>query len=236
MKKFFLLFILFSMELFALDVKTTIKTKLIKKLPKLEITKIESTPIANIYEIISGNKLFYTDSNANYLIIGNIIDLSSKINLTQDKIDTLSKVEFSDLPLNQAIISIKGNGEHKIAVFTDPHCPFCQKLEQTTLKNLDNTTIYYFLLPSINHVGAELDAKKILCSENNEKVFLDYMLKGLEIQNNNVSCSNIKLLNLFKNVAQKMNIDATPTIITEDGKVIVGAVSIDYLKQLLRIN
>jgi thiol:disulfide interchange protein DsbC len=234
MKKYFLLFILFSFQLFAIDIKT-IKTKLVNKLPKLEITKIESTSIPNIYEVISGNKVFYTDTTANYLIIGNIIDLNLKTNLTQNKIDTLSKIKFSDLPLDQAIIHINGDGSHKIAVFTDPHCPFCQKLEQTTLKNLSNTTIYYFLLPAANHVGAESDAKKILCSENKEQVFLDYMRDGNELKNNNMSCNSIKLLDTFKYIAQKINIEATPSIIMEDGRVIVGAVSLDYLKQLLNI-
>ena len=55
----------------------------------------------------------------------------------------------------------------------------------------------------------------------------------ITIKNNNISCNDAKLLDIFKNVAQKINIDATPSIITEDGKIVVGAISIDYLKQLL---
>jgi thiol:disulfide interchange protein DsbC len=226
--------VILSFNLFAID-SNIIKKNLMNKLPELEITSIESTNIVNIYEVISRNKVFYVDATTNYLIIGNIIDLKSKINLTQDRIDSLSKIKFSDLPLNQAIIHINGNGKNKLAVFTDPHCPFCRKLEQTTLKDIKDSTLYYFLLPSASHEGAESDAKRILCSENKEKVFLDYMRDGTKIKNNNTNCANAKTLDLIKSVATKINIEVTPSIITQDGRIIIGAVSSDYLNQVLNI-
>jgi len=36
---------------------------------------------------------------------------------------------FDSLPLDQSFTVVKGKGERRLAVFTDPDCPFCRRLK-----------------------------------------------------------------------------------------------------------
>ncbi|MEK5764933.1 DsbC family protein, partial [Acinetobacter junii] len=45
-----------------------------------------------------------------------------------------------------AIKTVKGNGQHVLAVFSDPNCPYCKQLEPE-LDKLKDVTIYTFIYP-----------------------------------------------------------------------------------------
>jgi thiol:disulfide interchange protein DsbC len=202
-------------------------------LPDLVVDQINATVIPNVYEVVSGHKIFYIDSTGRYLLLGNLVDLSNKQSITEDRVNSISKVKFSSLPLNLALKQVIGNGDRKIAVFTDPDCPFCQRLEQDTIPKLTNVTIYYFLFPLAIHANAETDAKKILCAENPDKTFLLWMKNNINLPTN-ASCNAINKLALIKKFGSEVvGVEATPTIILQNGNLIKGLPPADYLNQLI---
>src|ERR1035441_553412 len=108
--------------------------------PKLdEVTK---TAIPGIYEVRIGGEIRYTDEQGSYLIEGNLIDLRTKANLTQERIDVLTAIDFKTLPLKDAMVWKQGNGERKLVVFADPNCGYCKKFEHDTLQTMNNVTVY----------------------------------------------------------------------------------------------
>ena len=80
------------------------------------------------------------------MLVGEIYDTESKVNLTEEQQRKINRVDVATLPLDLAIKKVKGNGARKLAVFSDADCPFCAQLEEE-LKNVDNVTIYTFLYP-----------------------------------------------------------------------------------------
>ncbi len=84
--------------------------------------------------------IFYTDENARYMFVGKVVDLTTLKDLTRERQDELAAIRFSDLPLNAAIKTVKGNGKRVMAVFEDPNWPYCKKLHET-LTQVDNVTI-----------------------------------------------------------------------------------------------
>lgn len=76
---------------------------------------------------------------------------------------------FSSLPISQAIKTVRGNGSRHVAVFSDPDCPYCRKLESETLSKLDNVTIYTFLFPLEQHADANRKAALIWCAPNQSR-------------------------------------------------------------------
>ncbi len=78
-----------------------------------------------------------------------MMDLKNHVNLTEARASELNKIDFSKLPLQDAVKTVKGNGMRKIAVFSDPNCPYCHKLEEA-LKSIDNVTVYTFLFPILS--------------------------------------------------------------------------------------
>ncbi|MFD2270671.1 thioredoxin fold domain-containing protein [Undibacterium arcticum] len=65
--------------------------------------------------------------NAEYLIVGKVIDTTTYKDLTQARVDEIATINFAELPLDAAIKTVKGNGKRVMAVFEDPNCPYCKK-------------------------------------------------------------------------------------------------------------
>ena len=124
----------------------TVKKAIAEKFPvaggNIEVTKTTF----GWYEVYAGGRLFYTDEDVNYFFLGNIVEAKSMSNITAQRLQKLSAIKFESLPLDFAIKTVKGNGKRKVAVFSDPDCPYCKRLEKD-LVNVTDVTIYTFLYP-----------------------------------------------------------------------------------------
>ena len=105
-------------------------------------------------------------------------DTETKRNLTEARQRELKRIAFASLPLDLAIKNVKGNGERKVAVFSDADCPFCARLEND-LKNVDNVTIYTFLYPIDQlHPDAARKSKAIWCAPDKVKAWDEFFVSG----------------------------------------------------------
>lgn len=187
--------------------------------PDIPITSVTPSPLSGIYEVYVSGKIIYTDENAKYLFFGNLLDVKNQKNLTEDRISELSKIDVKQLPLKQAIKHIKGKGERTLYVFTDPDCPYCQKLEQY-MTSIDNVTVYIFLFPLKKlHPQAETAANKIWCAKNQYEAWEDYMLHRKLAQNSG-TCETPVQKNIT--LGQNLEISGTPTIFLENGTRVAG--------------
>ena len=73
--------------------------------------------------------MIYTDAKAKYVMVGSVYEVEGKVNLTEQRLRKLNRVDIASLPLDLAFKRVKGNGERKLIVFSDADCPFCAKLE-----------------------------------------------------------------------------------------------------------
>jgi thiol:disulfide interchange protein DsbC len=215
------------------NIVTSVTDGLKKTLPEVPVDQVNKSVFPGVYEVISGRKVFYVDAIGHHAMLGKVIDLTSKEDLTQQKVDSLSVVDWSKLPLKIAIRRVLGKGERKLAVFTDPDCQFCKRFDAEVVPKLINVTVYYFLYPLPIHLNAENNSKRILCSSDPDKTFVAWMVneKKLPIQS---KCEHAKALEQMKQVgSQVVLVDATPTLILPDGKIINGMVPADYINKLL---
>ncbi|ATX80174.1 Thiol:disulfide interchange protein DsbC [Mariprofundus aestuarium] len=184
------------------------------------VVNINTTPIAGVYEIQIGNSILYSDATGRYLVTGgNLLDIQEKKNLTRSRLEYINRVNWDSLPLDKAIVSGDKKAKQKIAVFTDPDCPFCQKLE-TTLKGLKGVKVYTFLYPLEGlHPKAKAKSEAIWCSKNRHQMLQKVMLEGFvpEAATCKTPVAEIAAL------GQKLNISGTPAIIAVDGRRLNGA-------------
>jgi len=199
-----------------------------KKFPYSKLLSISKTPYSDLYEVAFDDRLVYTDEKMDYLFSGNIIDLRTLKNLTEAREKELYAIEFDILPLDLAIKNVKGNGKRRLAIFTDPNCQYCKKLEQEMV-NLTNITIYIFVFPILP--GSEEKAKAIWCSSNRLKTWEDQMLRDVEPQSEN-TCDTTALMKITMH-AKKLRISVTPTLIFEDGVIKPGTLTLDLLEEHL---
>jgi thiol:disulfide interchange protein DsbC len=207
-----------------------IKKNIESRFPGHSVDSVNKSPIANLYEVVvDGEHVIYADKTGKYIIEGMLVDTATGRNLTQDKIDKLTAVKFDSLPLQQAIKIVKGDGKRRLAVFSDPDCPFCRKLEPELAK-LTNVTIYIFQYPLPMHTDAARKSRLVWCSPDPVKAWDDLMLNG-KLPEGKDDCANPIEANLA--LGEKLHVQGTPNIILPDGSRIPGLTTADRLSQLL---
>jgi len=225
-RPFLLLFaVFFSSCAFAGEAK--VKEILEKNYPQIgKIEKVNKANILGLYEVITRDQLVYTDEKAQYLIIGNIYDLKAKRNLTEERARKLFAVDFNGLPFDLAIKKVKGNGQRKMAYFTDPNCGYCKKLENE-LKNMDNVTLHIFMYPIFQ--GSEEKARGVWCSKDQAKAWDDLMLNNVQPAAGTCDAPSAKVLEL----GGKLKLTGTPALIMADGVLIPGYLPAAELEKAL---
>lgn len=206
-------------------IRKNIKTR-VPDLPQIdEVTK---TAIPGIYEVRMGTDVVYTDERGDHIIQGEVIDTQSHVNLTQARVDKLTAIDFDKLPLKDAIVWKKGTGERKLAIFADPNCGYCKHFEQT-LQQVKDVTVYTFVIPILGGDSPQ-KARDIWCSKDNTAAWRDWMLTGAPPMRSMGQCDTGAL---ERNIAmsKKYKINATPSLVFEDGKRVAGAMQIPEVEK-----
>ncbi|MGB3290027.1 MAG: DsbC family protein [Burkholderiaceae bacterium] len=205
----------------------TVRKAFVKRFPGVDPVAIKPTPFPGLFEVQVGMDLLYTDANVDYLLQGSLIDAKSRTDLTAARLEELSKVAFSSLPLELAVKQVKGDGSRKIAVFEDPNCGYCKRLHQT-LKDVDNITVYTFLFPILSP-DSTVKARNIWCAKDQAATWRNWMLDGKTPPEANCATPVETVLAL----GRKLLVQGTPAIIFADGSRVNGALPLDALKQKL---
>ena len=186
-----------------------------------KIKSVSPSPIPGIYEVLVGNEIFYTDANSKYLIQGEIIEIATGKNITEQKQADLNRIKWSELNTSNALKVVRGNGSRQLAVFSDPNCGYCKRLDKS-LQQLDNVTIYTYLIPILSPDSAQ-KSKQIWCSADPQKTYIDWMINGVAPSGKS-DCTTP----LDKNMAfaKTYGITGTPTLFFTDGSRFPGAVQI----------
>jgi thiol:disulfide interchange protein DsbC len=204
-----------------------LKTDLQKKLgSNAKVRSVSPAPVNGLYEVLVGNDVFYTDSTGKYLIQGEIIELATGKNLTEQRQADLNRIKWTDLSPANAIKTVRGNGSRQLAIFSDPNCGYCKRLEKS-LQQLDNVTIYTYLIPILSPDSAQ-KSKQIWCSTDPYKAYIDWMINGVAPSGKS-DCSTP----LDKNMAfaKSYGITGTPTLFFTDGSRFPGAVQITDIEK-----
>ena len=214
----------------AIAQEAAIRKNLAERLPSLPpIEEVSKAPMNGLYEIrVSGNEIFYTDAEGNFLIQGNLIDTKLRRNLTEERVDKLNAVAFDALPLKDAFTIVRGNGKRKMAVFEDPNCGYCKRFERDMQKVTD-VTVYMFLYPILSADSAD-KSKNIWCAKDRSKAWLDLMVRDQAVVP--ASCDSSALARNIE-FGKKYRITGTPTLIFADGTRVPGAISTQQVEKYL---
>jgi thiol:disulfide interchange protein DsbC len=214
--------IFLTLSQYGLADEASLKKAIEAAYPKFKVESITKTPYGGLYEVFMGGQIVYTDEKLTFLIAeGRLVDPKTKKDVTGERLDELTKIDFNSLPLDQAIKVVKGNGSRKLVVFSDVDCPFCKRLEQNELSNITDVTVYTFLYPIEQlHPDAAAKSKSIWCASNRVKAWNDWIF------NNKLpaSAGNCEVpLERVGELARKFGVTSTPTLIFSDGKRMLGA-------------
>lgn len=196
---------------------------------KIPVTSVTKSGYLGLYEVFAGGEVYYTDEKVTAVFHGELIDAKSRQNVTQARLQKLTAIKFADLPFDQAVKQVRGNGNRVFATFEDPNCGYCKRLARD-LAGLDNATIYTFLYPILSP-DSKSKSERIWCASNRSKTWYDWMTQNVEPP----SSANCDVSAISRNVelGRKLGVNGTPTLFFMNGERAPGAIPLAEIEKRL---
>ncbi len=205
--------------------------KLAKTLGGIPQSSIKVAPMPGWYEVARGSAIGYVSEDGQFLLDGDLIDLKSKVNLTDKRRSDWRKSIIAGIDESQMIIFEPEKVKHTITVFTDVDCGYCRKLHSHMKEYLaDGIRIRYVFYPLRGENAPSFQtAERVWCSADRQEALTQAKL-GKEITTE-ICKDNPVAMHL--QAGMTLGIRGTPGVLTEDGRLLPGYMPPDVmLKEL----
>lgn len=182
-----------------------------------------------------GNRgIIYMDFSKSYLLFGKvaIMGIADGQNVGRRELMRLRRVDPTTLPLTDSLVLGRKDAPKKVILFTDPKCPYCEKLHPELKKVVEaDPDIVFFIkmLPLVKIHPESYDIAKAVLCENDIKLLEDSFAKK-EVPP--PTCESDAVDRTLK-LAQSLGIGSTPTMILPDGRISPGYQSAENLLKLI---
>jgi thiol:disulfide interchange protein DsbC len=190
---------------FAKDLPVTEKFK--KSFPKNNFESITPTAIKGVYEVYTGNQIYYYMPKDDVILYGSLISKDG-INITRESSMKKMAQKMAKLPLDSALKI--GNGKTTVVEFMDPNCYHCRQAYKFFSQRQD-VTLYVFFFPLSKESGDKI--KNILCSKDVSKTYDDVMNGKLDNNALLPACTDKKVDETVKThmrLASQIGVRGTP--------------------------
>jgi thiol:disulfide interchange protein DsbC len=211
------------------SVAGSVASRLKSLYPATHFGVVNATAWPGVYEVLMGANIAYVDETGQYFLFGHLYDMKAQRDVTAEHKDTLARIDFESLPLADAIKDVRGNGARVLAVFSDPDCPYCKRLE-SDLRSLTDVTLYTFLMPIASlHPTAHDKAVAVWCAKDRVTAWHGTMWQDQTLPR--TECPHP----IERNIAlgERLGIVGTPTLVAADGRVLPGAASKEQIEAWL---
>lgn len=192
---------------------------------------VASTAIPGLYEVIIGGQVFYLSEDGRFAVQGDILDLGSRANLTENRRGELREKAIEAVGEgNMVVFTPEGVVKHTVTIFTDIDCGYCRKMHsQMADYNKGGIKIRYLLFPreGINSESYN-KAVAVWCADNRQEA-MTKAKRGENVERK--TCDNP--VKAQYELGQKLGVRGTPSLILESGEMIPGYVPPMQLTQML---
>ena len=192
---------------------------------------VAPSAIPGLYEVVIGGQVLYLSEDGRFVVQGDILDLGSRANLTDQRRGGLRGKAIAAVGENNMVVfGPQGPVKHTVTVFTDIDCGYCRKMHsQMADYNKEGIKIRYLLYPR-EGIGSESydKAVSVWCAADRQ----DAMTKAKRGENvEKKTCDNP--VTAQYELGQKLGVRGTPSLILENGDLLPGYVPPTQLAQLL---
>ncbi len=201
------------------------------------VAEVVPGPFPGVWEVdaVKGGKVYpiYIDYSRQFLLNGQFIRLADMQNLTGLRYTDLNRVDAAAIPRKDAVVLGNKSSKKGIIVLTDPTCPYCVKLHEEIKKAVaKDPEAAFYIMPYPRNPNDKATYRKclaVVCAKS-EKLLEDaYSGKELPAP----ACKSNAVTETMR-LAQRLQIQGTPTMISPDGRVVSGYMDADGLLSLLK--
>ncbi|HWX78469.1 MAG TPA: DsbC family protein [Steroidobacteraceae bacterium] len=210
------------------------RAALLKLLPAgSKLDDLRPSPIPGIYEFTQGAEVSYMTADGKYFIDGNLYDMKSRVNLTEELRTHARVALINAVPESQMVIFSPANPKYTLTVFTDVDCQYCRRLHSqiAELNRLGVRVRYMFFPRSGPGTESWRKAEVVWCSANRNEA-LTRAKTGAPLDMNK-TCTPTPVAREYE-LGESLGVRGTPAMFSEYGDYINGYIPPQELVQQLK--
>jgi thiol:disulfide interchange protein DsbC len=194
--------------------------------PGAQIDTVKASPLNGLFEVSLAGRTIYSDSSGRYLLMGSLHDMQAApgtspldASSTANAAPALGAAQLQRLEraaAKDALKMVKGSGQHRLYVFSDPQCPYCRTLE-AEFDHLQDVTVHTFIFPVLSAQSRPI-ASRVWCAKDRLAQWKVVMSGGNAAAGQ--SCDTPWDRNI--ELGRALGVRGTPTIINESGQIMTG--------------
>ena len=211
------------------DVEKLLTEKVKSLLPDEEISAITETPVPGLFEIIVGGEILYLSADARYALHGELVDLDTRRNLTDERRAEGRVEAFKGLAADTLIEFAPDQTKNILYVFTDIDCSYCRRMHNEVGElNKAGVAVRYLAFPRAG-IGSESYKKtvSVWCAKDSKEALTQAKLGGDVAA---AECDN-PVADQYA-LGQRLGVRGTPAVFLENGSQVGGYVPAEQLVKL----
>lgn len=203
---------------------------IIERFPELDIRTISPSPVPGLLELQLDAEVAYVSADGQYLVRGDIIDLDTRENLTEDRRSGVRLSLLEGVGNDSMLVFGPEDAKHTVSIFTDIDCPYCRKLHrEIEAYNSNDIRVRYLFFPRGGPGSAAwLKSDSVWCAEDRNEALTRAKAGEVLAQG---ECTTPVADHYQLGLA--IGIRGTPAILTDSGELIGGYVPPSTLAQHL---
>ena len=204
-----------------------VRAKISGMFESIDPKDVNISPIDGWYTLQSGSVIAYISDDGRYLMQGDLIDLDTQVNLTEEARADVRRELVSTFSDDETIMFSPAEVKHSVTVFTDIDCTYCRKLHSQIDNYLDlGIEVRYVLYPRNGPASrAWTTSEQVWCASDRGAALT---AAKLDREFETTKCDTGALTRSYS-LGRDVGLSGTPAIVLEDGTFIGGYLSPEAL-------
>jgi thiol:disulfide interchange protein DsbC len=191
-----------------------------KAIPGVKLEDVRISPVTGVYEVSRGSDISYLSADGRYAILGDMIDLDSDANISENRRRGFRAHMIESVPDSEMVVFSPKDPKYTITVFTDIDCGYCRRLHsQIAEYNRLGIKVRYMFFP---RSGPDTDswhkAEAVWCSSNRA----DALTRAKKDEVINSPKCPADIIARDYELGHKLGVEGTPAIFLASGEMLPG--------------